>query len=77
MTASITEIYRSSNGDRWELVRTADPERTLVRHIANQSSGGRTTDTAVEDFLKVDGPGAEFAALRRILDSTADDAQDR
>jgi hypothetical protein len=45
MTVSITEIYRSYNGDRWELVCTADPERTFVRHIPNSSSGGRTIDT--------------------------------
>ena len=77
MTASITEIYRSANGDRWELVRTRDPERSLVRHIPNPSSGGRMTDTAVADFLRIDGPGPEFAALRRLLDNSDDEPQDR
>jgi hypothetical protein len=77
MTVSINQIYRSSNGDRWELVRSTDPERALVRHIPNPSSGGRMTDTPVADFLSTDGPGPEYAALRRLLDSDADDPQDR
>ena len=51
--------------------------RALVRHIPNPSSGGRISDTAVADFLRTDGPGPEFAALRRLLDSAADDPQDR
>jgi hypothetical protein len=77
MTLSITEIYRSSNGDRWELVRTPDPGRTFVRHIPNPSSGGRATDTTVADFLSTDGSGPEYAALRRLLDSAADDPRNR
>ena len=74
MATSITEIYRSSNGDRWQLVRTTDPTSMLVRHIPNPSSGGRTTDTSVADFFSVDGPGPEYAALRRQLESTADNS---
>jgi hypothetical protein len=77
MTVSISEIYRSSNGDRWQLIRTADPERTLVRHIPNPLSGGRTTDTAVGDFLSIDGPGPEYTALQRLLGSTADGPPNR
>ena len=77
MTVSITEIYRSSNGDRWQLLSTTDPATTLVRHIPNPSSGGRTTDTTVADFLSTNGPGPEYTALRRLLDNTADDPQDR
>jgi hypothetical protein len=76
MAASITDIYRSSNGDRWQLVGSGDQAHMLVRHIPNVSSGGRTTDTTVADFLSIDGPGPEYAALRRLLASTADDTQD-
>jgi hypothetical protein len=76
MTASITEIYRSSNGDRWELVETNDPTSMLVRHIPNPSSGGRTTDTTVADFLRTNGPGEEYVALRRLMDSATDEAGD-
>lgn len=73
MAASITELYRSSNGDRWQLVRTTDPMTMLVRHIANPSSGGQTTDTAVADFLSTNGTGPEYAALRRQLEIGADE----
>jgi hypothetical protein len=76
MGASITEIYRSSNGDRWRLVRTKDPASMLVRHMPNASSGGQTIDTTVADFLSINGPGPEFAALRRLMDRTANDSQD-
>jgi hypothetical protein len=73
MLASVTEIYRSSNGDRWQLIRDAGQTGAWVRHTPNASSGGRTTDTSVEDFLSTDGPGPEYAALRRLLESSADD----
>jgi hypothetical protein len=76
MAGSITEVYRSSNGDRWQLVCTRDPASMLVRHIPNASSGGQTSDTNVADFLSIDGPGPEYAALRRLLGSIADDPQD-
>jgi hypothetical protein len=72
MTISITELYRSSNGDRWQLVREADPASMVVRHIPNPSSGGCTTETAVAHFLSVNGPRPEYAALRRILASFED-----
>ena len=76
MAGSTTEIYRSSNGDRWLLVGNTDPTSQFVRHIANPSSGGQTTDTTVADFLSIDGSGPEFAALRRLLQSSADKAAD-
>lgn len=76
MTVLITDIYRSPNGDCWKLVRSADPKSALVRHIPNPSSGGRTTDTKVADFLSTNGPGPEYAALRRLLESHADDLTD-
>ncbi len=76
MVASVTEIYRSSNGDRWQLVVTSDPTGMFVRHIPNLSSGGQTTDTTVADFLSTNGPGPEYAALRRLLESTTDEPRD-
>ncbi len=72
MAVSVTRIYRSSNGDRWSLVRDSDSGHTFVRHEPNASSGGRTTDTDVNDFLSIDGPGPEFAALRHLLANPAD-----
>jgi hypothetical protein len=68
----IAEIYRSSNGDRWELVRSADPTSMMVRHTANPSSGGQVTDSTVADFLSTGGPGPEYAALRRLLENVSD-----
>ncbi len=76
MAASMTEIYRSSNGDRWQLVRITNPTRMLVRHIPNRSSGGQTTSTTVADFLSANGPGPEYAALRRLLESIAAEPED-
>jgi len=75
MTVSITEIYRSSNGDRWELIRSTRPPSALVRHIPNPSSGGRTTDTPVADFLSANGAGPEYAALRLLM-TAADQPRD-
>lgn len=76
MAATVTEIYRSSNGDRWQLIRFTDQTSMLVRHIPNPSSGGQTTDTSVADFLSTNDPGPEYAALRRLLESTADEPED-
>lgn len=70
---TLTEnIYRSSNGDRWTLIRDTGSGRIVVRHEANQSSGGRVTDTDVDEFLSVAGSGPEYAALRRILERSAE-----
>lgn len=68
------DLYRGANGDRRHLIRDAASGRTLVRHMANPSSGGGVTDTDVEAFLSVGGSGPEYVALRRLLDGTADDA---
>src|SRR5262249_9720108 len=59
---SAATIYRSSNGDRWRLIR--ENGRVFVRHEANSSSGGSVTDTDVDEFLSVGGSGPEYAALR-------------
>jgi hypothetical protein len=72
MEQSAEEIYRSSNGDRWTLIRDTTTGHHLVRHEANQSSGGQVTDTDVDAFLSVAGSGPEFTALRRLLDKPAD-----
>jgi hypothetical protein len=71
MTIIQEDIYRSSNGDCWKLVHDTSTERVIVRHEPNQASGGNVTDTDVEDFLRINGSGPEFAALRRLLDRPA------
>jgi hypothetical protein len=67
------DIYRSSNGDRWRLIRDISSGRVFVRHEPNLASGARVTDTDVEEFLSVDGSGPEYAALRRLLDRSMTD----
>jgi hypothetical protein len=37
MTQSTEEIYRSSNGDRWTLIRDLSSGRLSVRHKASQT----------------------------------------
>jgi len=67
MTSIEEDIYRSANGDRWKLVRDTGSGRVMVRHEANAASGGNVLETEVEDFLRIEGPGPEFVALRRLL----------
>ena len=70
MTSTVTSIYRSANGDRWSLIRHEGSGRAFVRHEPNPSSGGVPTDVEIDEFLRIDGPGPEYAELRRILGST-------
>jgi hypothetical protein len=61
------QIYRSANGDRWWLMTDLSSDEKVVRHQANQSSGGQITDLAVAEFLQIGGFGPEFSALRGLL----------
>jgi len=67
MAITAEDFYRSSNGDRWQLIRDIASGRTFVRHEPNLSSGGRTTDTDVEEFLNRTGSSPENLALRALL----------
>ena len=66
-TLQSQDIYRSSNGDRWQLIRETGSGRRFVRHQANSSAGGHVTDTDVDEFLSVHGSGPESVELRRML----------
>src|SRR5215472_8381732 len=68
MAITAKDFYRSSNGDRWQLIRDTASGRSFVRHEPNLSSGGRTTDTDVEEFLNRTGSSPENLALRALLD---------
>ncbi len=68
MALSTKDFYRSSNGDRWQLVRDTASGRSFVRHEPNLASGGRVTDTEVEEFLDRTGTSPENVALRTLLD---------
>jgi hypothetical protein len=67
MALSVQDFYRSSNGDRWQLVRDPETGRSFVRHEPNLASGGRITETDVEEFLNRTGTSPENLALRALL----------
>jgi hypothetical protein len=69
MAITMEDFYRSSNGDRWQLVRDTASGRSFVRHEPNPSSGGRTTATDVDEFLNRTGTSPEYLALRLLLDT--------
>jgi hypothetical protein len=71
MPITAQDFYRSSNGDRWQLVRDTDSGRSFVRHEPNLSSGGRITDTEVNEFLERTGSSPQNLALRALLDKQA------
>lgn len=65
--AHVRELYRSPNGDRWDLVREPASGRVLVRHRPNASSGGRSSEAEVGEFLARGGRGPEHAELLRLI----------
>jgi hypothetical protein len=66
MTSGTRELYRSSNGDRWHLVRETDSGRVLIRHEPNTASGGRTSYVEIAEFL-TGGHGPEHQELLRLI----------
>lgn len=66
--SQVHDVYRSSNGDVWQLVREALPHQCLVRHTSNASSGGAVSEMSVEAFLAINGSGPEHGALRLLLE---------
>jgi hypothetical protein len=69
MSMKSQDVYRSSNGDRWQLLHDSSTQQTLVRHVPNASSGGTATEMPADDFLRIDGQGPEFDAVRRVLNA--------
>jgi hypothetical protein len=67
MFTEARELYRSSNGDRWYLVRDPGSERVFVRHEPNAPSGGQASDIDVGDFLARGGHGPQHAELLRLI----------
>jgi hypothetical protein len=68
MTVLVEDFYRSSNGDRWQLLRDTVSGRVVVRHEPNLTSGGKVTETAVQEFLDRTGSSPENLALRTLLE---------
>ena len=69
------QLYRSSNGDRWLLIRDPATGRVFVRHEANLASGGQVTDTEIGNFLTEGGTGPEKQELLRLIGSLVEDAE--
>jgi aminoglycoside 3-N-acetyltransferase I len=55
MTTSAVTFYSSSNSDRWQLITNVETGHKVVRHEPNLSSGGRTSEIGVPEFLSRSG----------------------
>ena len=74
MTEDLRELYSSSNGDRWYLVRSDG--RLLVRHVPNPPSGGFPSHTEVGAFLASGGKNPEHRALLNLIGTLVDGSAD-
>ena len=61
------QIYASSNGDRWHLLRDAETGHSFVRHTANLASGGQVSDIGLAAFLRSGRNGPEHQELWRLI----------
>jgi hypothetical protein len=59
MSIRTEDVYRSSNGDRWQLLYDSSNQQMIVRHLPTASSGGAASEARAE--------GPEFDAVRRAL----------
>ena len=66
------ELYASSNGDRWHLIRAPDSDDVFVRHTANEASGGKVIDFAIPVFLGLGRHGPEHQELWRLIGTLVD-----
>ena len=67
------EIYRSSNGDAWFLVRDASGS-LFVEQEPNEPSGGHLSRLTVGAFLARGAAGPEHQALNHLIGKLVDDA---
>lgn len=68
MTISAEDFYRSSNGDRWQLILDDETGHYSVRHEPNLASGGRVTEVGVAVFLSRSGSSPQAVALQQLLE---------
>jgi hypothetical protein len=73
MAIDTRRLYRSPNGDRWDLARDTATGRVFIRHEANEPSGGQVTDIEIGDFL-TSGGHAELLRLIGTLVGLPSDA---
>lgn len=67
------ELYSSTNGDRWDLVRDSASGRVFVRHEPNAPSGGRASEIEVGRFLSTGGHGPQHQELLRLIGTLVED----
>ncbi len=70
------EIYRSSNGDCWFLVRDPKSDYGMVFHQPNPSSGGIPSFIPIGDFLRPGSDGPEHRALLWLIGKLAKEPSD-
>ena len=68
------EFYRSSNGDHWLLCRDVQSGTLFVRHQANATSGGLTTDIGIGYFLTCSPQHPEHDALLKLIGTLVEDS---
>ena len=67
MPVETRELYASTNGDRWSLVRESRSGRVFVKHEPNVPSGGNASLIEVGDFLVQAGHGPQHGELLRLI----------
>lgn len=76
MTSRTRLLYRSSNGDCWQLVRDDGSDRVFVRHEPNVASGGRASEIEIAAFLTRGGHAPEQRALLRLIGTLVQKPED-
>ena len=52
MAICTNDFYRSSKGDRWQLLRDSETGRQVMRHEPNLASGDKVTEIDAQEFLE-------------------------
>jgi hypothetical protein len=72
MTVLRTQIYASSNGDRWFLCRGENAEDVFVYHEPNGPSGGTPSRSDLTTFLGTGHGAPERRALVSMIGALVD-----
>jgi hypothetical protein len=72
MTVLRTQIYASSNGDRWFLCRGENAEDVFVYHEPNGPSGGTPSRSDLTTFLATGHGAPERRALVSMIGALVD-----
>jgi hypothetical protein len=72
MSANERQLYRSSNGDRWYLVRDPASGHPMVKHAPNEASGGRMSLIDLGTFLSGGAHAPERQNLLSLIGTLLD-----